>query len=368
MRSSFLIPLALGCLLACRPGAYVKIGDTGQPADCVWYRDVDGDGFGDATTATNNACNAGAPDDGYVTDGTDCNDSNDAVNPAAAEVCNGVDDDCDGVTDPSGADGGQTWYLDEDADSWGDSNTSMSACDQPSGWAAQGGDCVDDSNTVYPGATEFCDFVDNDCDGLVDNPADDSCLPADDGTVCGDLWGADLGSVPAWGGACDGAQGYIQLNDTCYYVVWDPTAYWPDARATCANAGGWLATPTSSEETEFLAEAHDRTFVGGCDADEEGTWSWVSGELWDYTTWDDGKPDSENGDEDCMVLGAENHWNDIQDDVLRDGFICEFAPITSFPPDETSIHDDGSVCAGLTGSDLGEVPAWDGICDLGAGQ
>ena len=36
---------------------------------------------------------------GYVFDNSDCNDSNAAVNPAAQEICNGIDDDCDGDTD-----------------------------------------------------------------------------------------------------------------------------------------------------------------------------------------------------------------------------------------------------------------------------
>ena len=57
----------------------------------VFYRDVDGDGYGNAASEIS-AC---APPSGYVTDSTDCNDADAAVHPGASEVCNGQDDNCD---------------------------------------------------------------------------------------------------------------------------------------------------------------------------------------------------------------------------------------------------------------------------------
>jgi hypothetical protein len=59
------------------------------------YPDVDGDDFGDV----NGAPIFGCPQDGYVEVGGDCDDGNSAINPNADELCNGVDDDCDGLTD-----------------------------------------------------------------------------------------------------------------------------------------------------------------------------------------------------------------------------------------------------------------------------
>ena len=44
----------------------------------------------------------------------------------------------------------------------------MSACSVPSGYSADGTDCNDISDSVYPGATEFCNSSDDDCDGDVD--------------------------------------------------------------------------------------------------------------------------------------------------------------------------------------------------------
>ena len=63
----------------------------------AWLPDADADGYGDATTAPTDRCDD--PSTGalaYTTDDTDCDDSDAAVNPGATEICNGVDDDCDG--------------------------------------------------------------------------------------------------------------------------------------------------------------------------------------------------------------------------------------------------------------------------------
>jgi hypothetical protein len=66
-------------------------------ANLTWYADVDGDGYGDASSSL-----VGCALAGYVLDNTDCNDANAAINPGATESCNGIDDDCDGLTDESG--------------------------------------------------------------------------------------------------------------------------------------------------------------------------------------------------------------------------------------------------------------------------
>ncbi|HID93888.1 MAG TPA: T9SS type A sorting domain-containing protein, partial [bacterium (Candidatus Stahlbacteria)] len=72
----------------------------------VYYRDADGDGYGDPSiTVEAFSCPAG-----YVSDSTDCDDSNPDIHPGATEVCNGVDDDCDALTDEEGAYGCTTYY------------------------------------------------------------------------------------------------------------------------------------------------------------------------------------------------------------------------------------------------------------------
>jgi hypothetical protein len=99
--------------------------------------DADNDGFANATCAASGA-------------EVDCDDSNDEVYPGAPELCDGIDNDCDG----SWADGG----ADDDGDT---------VLDETCG----GTDCDDTDATVYGGATEICvDGIDQDCDTLVDGP------------------------------------------------------------------------------------------------------------------------------------------------------------------------------------------------------
>ena len=78
------------------------------PNGALFYRDADGDGYGDPAVSTP-ACDGVAPA-GYVADATDCNDASAGAHPGAAEICNGLDDNCNGIVD-EGASG-----LDADGD------------------------------------------------------------------------------------------------------------------------------------------------------------------------------------------------------------------------------------------------------------
>jgi hypothetical protein len=95
----------------------------------------------------------------------DCDDADPAVNPAADEVCNGIDDDCDGRIDADALDA-VTRFEDDDGDGYG--VASFVTCDETAG-AAAGGDCDDALATAHPGACEEpIDGHDDDCDGIGD--------------------------------------------------------------------------------------------------------------------------------------------------------------------------------------------------------
>jgi hypothetical protein len=133
-----------------------------------WYADADRDGYGDPDVRSV-ACTAPAR---TVANATDCNDDAAAVSPAADEVCNDRDDDCDGTVD-LGAIDTSPWYADADGDGFGDaaSRSTELTCDAPSGHAADGTDCDDTTAAIHPDAEDPCDDgVDDDCDG-----ADDGC-------------------------------------------------------------------------------------------------------------------------------------------------------------------------------------------------
>jgi len=169
---------------------YVDIdGDgfgSGSPAACgvannsdcwpldITYTDGDGDGYG-----------AGAPSAcGSSLNNTDCDDLIATTYPGAPELCNAVDDDCDGSADEGLV--FTTWYADADADLYGDAGVSTSTCDgAPTGYVADNTDCDDTQSTVYPGATEICDGLDNDCDGDTDEAtATATITPTGTITIC----------------------------------------------------------------------------------------------------------------------------------------------------------------------------------------
>ncbi len=146
-------------------------GDSGATGKSVWYTDSDGDNFGDGTSSFS-ACDA---QPGYSADGTDCDDDNSAINPAATEICDAAntDEDCDSTADDadSSATGQTSFYLDRDADGYGTSLTSSSACDAPTGYVADNTDCNDSAAGINPGEAEVCDAAntDEDCDNLADD-------------------------------------------------------------------------------------------------------------------------------------------------------------------------------------------------------
>jgi len=134
---------------------------------------------------------------GYVADATDCDDLDAAVSPATDEVCNGVDDDCDGETDEDDAVDALIWYRDSDGDSYGDAASVAEACASPSGYVADSSDCDDGDASIHPGATEtWYDGVDQDCDAWSDYDQDGDGYDSDaySGDDCDD---EDAGLEPS---------------------------------------------------------------------------------------------------------------------------------------------------------------------------
>jgi len=132
-------------------------------APVIYYTDADQDGFGDDATATP-FCQAPV---NMIAIGGDCDDTDNAVYPGAPEVCDGLDNNCNGQFDE-----GLTflnYYFDFDGDGFGIGNPTV-ACSPITGYATQTGDCDDSNNAVYPGAADSeGNGIDENCDGVDGN-------------------------------------------------------------------------------------------------------------------------------------------------------------------------------------------------------
>lgn len=136
--------------------------DEGLPL-VTYFLDNDGDGYGNAT----NFIQACRQLSGYVINSGDCDDDNPDINPDAPELCDGLDNNCDGRNDEGLA--LVTYFLDNDGDGHGDASNTIQACRMLPGYVLSSGDCDDDNPDINPDAPELCDGVDNDCNGTVDN-------------------------------------------------------------------------------------------------------------------------------------------------------------------------------------------------------
>lgn len=171
----------------------------------TYYLDADGDGYGSNTSIS--SCLT-SPPTSYVTNNTDCNDNNASVHPSMAEVCDGLDNDCNGQID----DGLMitTYYLDSDLDGYGIASTTLDTCatTAPTGYAALVGDCDDSNPNINPGFSELCDGIDNNCDGNADEN-----LPLN--TYYEDADGDGYGNPNSTIQNCGPVSGYVDNNQDC---------------------------------------------------------------------------------------------------------------------------------------------------------
>ncbi|MFH1464755.1 MAG: MopE-related protein [Pseudomonadota bacterium] len=235
-----------------------------SPIDAgTWYPDADRDGYGDDASAMS-ACQQPS---GTVAEGGDCDDTDAHVHPDADERCNGVDDDCDGATDEADAIDPLTWYQDDDGDGYGQEGATAQACASGTGWAVEAGDCDDTDAGVHPGADEYCDELDSDCDGEV----------AEDDSLDAPLWHPDA-DADGYGDAatsvarCSASEGLLADGSDC-----DDTdaGIHPDADEVCD-----LADNDCDGLTDDPAALDAATWYQDADAD-----GWGVDALTDIACW-----------------------------------------------------------------------------------
>jgi hypothetical protein len=252
----------------------------------TYYRDFDGDGYAGALSGFTKNCSQPMY---YVTKQGDCNDSDERIFPGAAEKCNRIDDNCDGK-----ADEGLpivTYHVDMDGDGHGiATGATVTDCAPPKGYGVGTDDCDDTKNFVFTGATELCNYIDDNCNGRTDEDAR---------VACGTGWcrrlGAGCGSMDCTPGEprpetcnafdddCDGVNdngtalqlcgeaGLVCLDGYCVKAGTVPDAGRPDATTTnpltgAAGTGVGTGAAGSGVDPELTGAGGsiDNRPQGGC--------------------------------------------------------------------------------------------------------
>ncbi len=369
-----------------------------------WYADADGDGYG----TINQPVRACYWAEGRAEVAGDCDDADSSVHPSASEVCDGIDNDCDGAIDgddesldPASL---PSWYPDGDGDGYGDGGAPTESCEAPHGYVADGTDCDDGDSSRWPDAPEWVDGVDNDCDGTVDDETD---IYDDDGDCfceAGDCIGSiNAGCIVIVDGDCDdstdaalpgGEEVCDDIDNDCdgeadedatdaptWYVDADGDGHGggsvagvgctqPDGAAAtaddCDDADPDIGVITWYEDTDGDGYGDDATAVSSCEPPRTGLVS-IGGDC------DDADPDHHPGlswhpDVDGDGFGDAHDRVDCEPDAVTDvidGSDCDDTD-SSVHPDADEVRADG-IDQDCDGTDAGWVKISIGSDDFACG-
>ena len=334
----------------------------------TYFLDADNDGYGTSTTPTTD-CSVPS---GYVANDDDCDDTRGGVNPAATEVCNSRDDDCDSLVDEAG---GATWYADADADTYGDATVTNTACTTPPGFVALSSDCDDTHATVYPGAAEVCDSLDNDCDSLIDETGGATWYADVDGdgfgtpTITTTGCTAPTGYVASYAD-CDDSRASVNpagievcdgLDDDCdgavdetggtiWYVDADNDGHGNPAvtSTSCTQPVGTVAVGGDCDDTRSVVYPGAAEVCDSLDNDCNGTIDEAGGSVWYADADADGYGDAAVAQTECVAP-----WGYLADDTDCDDSVATIHPDAAEACN--SLDDD---CDGLVDEDATDAVLW----------
>ncbi|MFL1013649.1 putative metal-binding motif-containing protein, partial [Flavisericum labens] len=292
----------------------------------VWYADSDGDGYGD-NAVTLMQCEQPA---NYVLDNTDCDDGNVNLNP------------------------GTVWYLDADNDNYAISTKTQ--CSSPgvdyTTTMLPVTDCDDTEPTIYPGAQELCDGLDNDCaNGIDDGLAFENYYTDSDGDGYGDSTDSPENSCETVLGKvtnnsdCDDTDADIN-PDTVWYLDADNDNYAVTTTVQCSSPGVGYTT-TMLPVTD--CNDGDSTVYPGATEICDGKDNDCDGQTDEGLTFVDYYADTDGdsyGDPDVMVSTCDG----APSDYVTDNTDCDDTKNT-IHPGATEIPDNG-IDEDCDGSDL----------------
>lgn len=154
-----------GCTdsLACNYNPLANDDDGSCIYPVVYFADIDLDGYGNVLDSIL-LCQW---EEGYAVVAGDCNLTDAAIFPGAAEICNATDDDCDGWVNEGIP--FFLFYLDIDGDGYGQGVADTTCNPIPFGFALMTGDCNENDVQLNPGILEIFNNIDDDCNGVIDD-------------------------------------------------------------------------------------------------------------------------------------------------------------------------------------------------------
>ena len=313
----------------------------GVDQDCDMEIDEDFDGDGDGVST------CGADGDPATAEDNDCDDNDDQIHPGAPELCDGLDNDCDGVV-PTGQPDGE---FDDDGDSFPECL----------------GDCDDADPLSYPGATELCDGVDNDCDGWV--PLDEADHDFDGLRLCdGDCDDVDPQTYPGAPEQCDGedndCDGVVPVDESD-----DDGDGWSPCDGDCDDSDP-ARNPGHAEDCDGVDNDCDLV-VPPDEADDDGDLQRIcDGDCDDADpTAGEGFPELCDGvDNDCDGAVPADEADDDADGFRGCDGDCDDANPVSYPGASEGCDGQDNDCDGVTPADEADDDGdghrlCDGDCD-----